>query len=344
MRRFYSRERAFTLVELLVVIAIIGILVGLLLPAVQAAREAARRMQCSNNLKQLGLATLNFESANRRFPAAFIGPKPVGNDSWPPTEEYVGHLVFLLPFMEQTALYNRIAAVHALDIDRQRSDIVGLPSTDTRYNPWYSKSESWAAAQFTIPSLLCPSDPPGGVSETITALVPYSPGNSATANPTIFTWTWAPPQPQIGKTNYLGVAGRMGQTLNGTVNGLKGIFLNRGKTRMGELIDGTSNTLMFGEVTAHYDPVGTNINATRQWGFSWMNGAMPMHWMVRSFGGVEYNVREKRWFRFSSFHSGDVLQWTRGDGSVTAIPLSVDRNTMLWMSAMADGNVITQPE
>ena len=64
-----NRKVGFTLVELLVVIAIIGVLVGLLLPAVQAAREAARRMSCKNNLKQLSLATLNFETAHRRFPA-----------------------------------------------------------------------------------------------------------------------------------------------------------------------------------------------------------------------------------------------------------------------------------
>ena len=97
----------FTLVELLVVIAIIGILVGLLLPAVQAAREAARRMQCSNNLKQLGLAILNYESAIKRLPPGGLHLRDgFGADSsstsWGPN-----WLTMLLPYVEQASLFNQ---------------------------------------------------------------------------------------------------------------------------------------------------------------------------------------------------------------------------------------------
>lgn len=92
------KRSGFTLVELLVVIAIIGILVGLLLPAVQAAREAARRMQCSNNLKQIGLGLLNYESATRRLPAGCaIGVTVTMNNTTP-------H-VAILPYIEQNAVY-----------------------------------------------------------------------------------------------------------------------------------------------------------------------------------------------------------------------------------------------
>ncbi len=93
------RRWAFTLVELLVVIAIIGILIALLLPAVQAAREAARRSQCSNNLKQAGLALLNYESAYRSFPFRMGGTEQ-GGDTKSNTNRIAGW-VPLLPFMEQ---------------------------------------------------------------------------------------------------------------------------------------------------------------------------------------------------------------------------------------------------
>src|SRR5438876_1373568 len=94
--RFHSiRRRGFTLVELLVVIAIIGVLVALLLPAVQAAREAARRAQCSNNLKQLSLALLNYETVHNTLPPAGIDSNQM---SW---------AVLLLPYFEQQALYDQ---------------------------------------------------------------------------------------------------------------------------------------------------------------------------------------------------------------------------------------------
>jgi prepilin-type N-terminal cleavage/methylation domain-containing protein len=96
--------RAFTLVELLVVIAIIGILVALLLPAIQAAREAARRTQCTNNLHQLGIAAQNFESARKQFPYG----RRAGTDSSGNTVTQWGHLPYILQYIEEGAIYSMI--------------------------------------------------------------------------------------------------------------------------------------------------------------------------------------------------------------------------------------------
>jgi len=127
------KRRAFTLIELLVVIAIIAVLIALLLPAVQAAREAARRMQCTNNLKQLGLALANYESSNGCFP-------PTGSeDPGDGLDNDFSAKTRLLPFMEQTAIYN------ALNQTYYGAGAIN-PATNT------------TAVCSTINSFLCPSD------------------------------------------------------------------------------------------------------------------------------------------------------------------------------------------
>ncbi|MEX0818470.1 MAG: DUF1559 domain-containing protein, partial [Pirellulaceae bacterium] len=106
-----SKHRGFTLVELLVVIAIIGILVALLLPAVQAAREAARRMQCSNNLKQLGLALHNYHDTLKTFPPGYVSNRPgvEGSSSWCRSGGVQGApwTALILPYMEQQNLHDQ---------------------------------------------------------------------------------------------------------------------------------------------------------------------------------------------------------------------------------------------
>ena len=140
-----GRRNAFTLVELLVVIAIIGILVALLLPAVQTAREAARRADCSNRLKQLGLAAHNFHAAHNRFPPGYLGPNPQA--PVPPwTGQFVGALTHLLPYLE-------IGAVHEkLDAGRSNYGDISIFDAARVGEGYWARTEAWAAAQTRLSS------------------------------------------------------------------------------------------------------------------------------------------------------------------------------------------------
>jgi prepilin-type N-terminal cleavage/methylation domain-containing protein/prepilin-type processing-associated H-X9-DG protein len=129
MTKRLSRRRGFTLIELLVVIAIIGVLIALLLPAVQSAREAARRAQCVNNLKQIGLALHNYHDTNKVFPLSRYGNFSVHSR--------------ILPYMEQTVVFNAINFSGTWN------------STSTGYDP------NGTARATTVSSFLCPSDPQG---------------------------------------------------------------------------------------------------------------------------------------------------------------------------------------
>jgi prepilin-type N-terminal cleavage/methylation domain-containing protein/prepilin-type processing-associated H-X9-DG protein len=199
-----QRGRGFTLVELLVVIAIIGIIVALLLPAVQAAREAGRRMSCQNNLRQLGLAAHNHESAVRYLPPAYrgqqIGGAPQYYDLW-------GTLALLTPYLENTAVYNSI----------------NLDLTMYQLTPPYG-IQAPKAVQTVVPTFLCPSDKQQSVCSNAYAITgELAPNNYAFCLGSGTT---------TGKTNWLG-----------SPYEADGVFYAQSKTRMGEIRDGTSFTV-----------------------------------------------------------------------------------------------------
>ena len=171
MNRLESRQRhAFTLVELLVVIAIIGILVGLLLPAVQAAREAARRMQCSNSIKQIALATMNYESAYRKFP--MVGTVDVDFSVQART----------LAFIEQGNLSGLL--------DYSKPAFSG-PFNAKIPNPLFAQ-----AFATPIPIFLCPSDPAPSTTTMLVNSVPVTYGglsylfSNGSGTGTNYDWRW----------------------------------------------------------------------------------------------------------------------------------------------------------
>ncbi len=144
--RAHTIPRAFTLVELLVVIAIIGVLVGLLLPAVQSAREAARRMQCQNNLKQLMLATHNFHDTHKGFP---MGAEFEVGTAWSS---------LILPFMEQSNAYNLLTFQEDSQGNFQwASGLPGIPGIDALNNPSYRFFKNIYVCETKISTFRCPS-------------------------------------------------------------------------------------------------------------------------------------------------------------------------------------------
>jgi prepilin-type N-terminal cleavage/methylation domain-containing protein len=339
---------AFTLIELLVVIAIIAILIGLLLPAVQKVREAASRMKCTNNLKQLGLAAHNYHSAHGVLPPGYLGPKP--NIHYPGPgwidAQHVGVLVFLLPYLEQEPLFRQVQSPLGID------DLAA---------PWWTVPSDGLAAQYRVPLFQCPSDPVenvGGVTTGTAALyhtfTSYSTdytGNVGNGSVIAYFGTDTP----IGRTNYAGVSGGNGlnastaspsDMIDGTIpvdlNKYIGIFYNRSRTRVEHILDGSSNTLMFGEGLG-----GIAVGTPRNFQWSWFGvGAVPTKFGLAPGGGQRQAINGD-WPCFSSLHIG-ITNFCFGDGSVRSLrnggtgvrnPSTVGNNWFVYqaLGGMRDG-------
>jgi prepilin-type N-terminal cleavage/methylation domain-containing protein/prepilin-type processing-associated H-X9-DG protein len=219
---------AFTLIELLVVIAIIAVLIALLLPAVQSAREAARRSQCTNNLKQIALACHNYESAQGVFPMGNEQTNPQTDGfGVKPCNELIGWTAFayVLPFMEQGAAYN------AYNFSWPS---LTNPATIALQTP------NWTAGTQKIASYVCPSDGVALYANPSYYYIPISQcsygENRGTYENVIFNWV-----------DGNGVAVQYGNTCG--FGGGTGMFQPEGSVRIADVTDGTSNTFLFGEMS-----------------------------------------------------------------------------------------------
>ena len=222
-------RRGFTLVELLVVIAIIGILIALLLPAVQAVRSTARRVACSNNLKQIGLASLNYESTFQQFPPGYLGPDPNDitlNISEGRMQQATGALVFIFANMEQANIKNLVPDAYlAIELFGEF--------------PWWNRGGLRELSLAKVPHLVCPE-------------VTEQPRDVLVSTHYFFDETEMEFRPdgrrlqnfEFGLTSY--------RPCGGNVNiapGRRGILRNRSNTTFSEITDGASNTILFGEAS-----------------------------------------------------------------------------------------------
>lgn len=307
------RSRAFTLIELLVVIAIIAILIALLLPAVQQAREAARRTQCRNNMKQLGLAFWNYHDTHNTYPVNFADRNAAGLGGGGPAIANTGHswLTMSLPYLDQSPLYNQMD--HNLPIGAP-------PLTLSTTNPNY------VAAQLAIPAFLCASDPGnnngklGGRSDWQPAGVLWGVSNykaCAGSNWAAGLPAWNPVSSPSGKN--------AGQT-DGLNRG-NGILCSNqvnanAPTRVRDVTDGTSNTFAIGEA----------LPSTTQWNW-WYNPnattatcAIPLNQLLRPLPTTNAVPTTADWpnnYAFASRHVGGG-HFAMADGSARFISENID--------------------
>jgi prepilin-type N-terminal cleavage/methylation domain-containing protein len=314
-----SRPRGFTLIELLVVIAIIGVLVGLLLPAVQQAREAARRSACGNNMKQIGLAAHSHLDARRAFPAATTYIKTGNGNNFSKPADYVkkkgsnqvndaasglGALFLLMPFMEQTAAYDVILK------EKAKATFAG------------SANAALAARQTPISGFECPSNP-------ISSLEPRDSGRYPnTSTKSNYVANGGPIRSY--NTNSQATATLLERTSLGAL--CKGKLI-----KPQEITDGLSNTIMFGEAGGKCDPTlgGANVSAGEKAKYDedsdmcgvWIGTADGSGSAEECMRYVANNLTLNKGLvhTFGSDHAG-VIGFTMADGSTVFLFESINSN------------------
>jgi prepilin-type N-terminal cleavage/methylation domain-containing protein len=317
------QRTGFTLIELLVVIAIIAILIALLVPAVQKVRAAAARTQCINNLKQIALACHGYHDANKVLPPGYLGPLPREMTSANlGTGQNVSFMPFILPYIDQTPLSTQM--------------LTGIPSNyfaiNAIYGSWYSGAyPSVSSAAFAqIPAFVCPMDNPHASSGgTFIRYYYYSTYNSSTGAITT-SHGGSITASDVGRTSYAGVAGLTGAF--STFGSYEGIMSNRSRIQLANILDGTSNTLMVGEIN------GAHSGANRLYSFSWM--ATPALFTI---GGLGTTTTNQTYKQFSSPHQG-VVMFAFGDGTVRPLQNSIDANSFYYLSGCRDGKLVNVAE
>jgi prepilin-type N-terminal cleavage/methylation domain-containing protein len=269
-------KSGFTLIELLVVIAIIAVLIALLLPAVQQAREAARRSQCKNNMKQIGLGILNYESSNSRLPSAGEGEDFVNNSRVINTSTFVS----ILPFIDQAPLYDQ-----------------------WDHKQHYSSAANASLAKTKIASYVCPSNGVNQADPFGYGLTDYMPiaytdiagPNEVTAGAPLLGGRWK----HSAGTGTPWSPGTVGK-LNGTKDSMMGLYGNA----IAATTDGASNTILVGEDSGRLiiDPAGTGngkmlIGSYSQGlTFAPPGATSPVGWNTAEMGGTSgTNTCPHRW-------------------------------------------------
>lgn len=313
-----TRRRAFTLIELLVVIAIIAILVALLLPAVQQAREAARRSQCKNNLKQIGLALANYEDTHGKYPAGSYWNNNSGGTNY----QQGSLLTHILPFIDQATAYEQIPFENP---------------PGNNINNATDSSGALLRQRFSVPTYRCPSDTAGANFNNVSTVQNYagSKGASSAGSP-------AAGNTSGGRPGCLDrfLSFRRGATSGSGVSGP--FHRNKRSCSIRDVTDGMSNTIFVGEVrpecSAHIDNGWLDANN----GQGMFSTIYPINLDTCRRTSPDDCGWFGNWteeFGFKSRHIGGA-HFLFGDGAVRFLSENIDHDTYNNLGAKADNNVI----